>query len=156
QGVLHRDLKPENILIGDYGEVYVADWGIAKVIGSGEIDGPTDLHLITRVGTQEGAMLGAPGYMSPEQLQGEAGATDHRADLFALGVVLYEILTGRQPFEGKGEMAILLSTVEGTPKRPRDLAAACPLVLEDLCLRLLSKRKEERPASAEKVAAEVE
>jgi eukaryotic-like serine/threonine-protein kinase len=162
--IVHRDLKPENILLGDYGEVYVADWGIAKQIGEAEhfqdgalkaassesISGQLPPH------TEAGVILGTVGYIAPEQIRNETELLDHRADLFALGVILYQILTSKRPFRGKNAKETLHSTLHQEPLRPREHNADCPLVLEDLCLRLLAKRPASRPASAEEVANEVE
>jgi serine/threonine-protein kinase len=124
RGIVHRDLKPDNILLGEYGEVYVADWGLAAALG-----------------TEEGGVVGTPGYMAPEQAEGRL-PLDPRSDLYALGVCLYEILTDERP--------------RTPPRPPRDLTPGCPLVLEDLCLRMLAPSAAERPASADVVAAEVE
>jgi len=159
-GVLHRDLKPENILLGDYGEVYVADWGIAKLLGRHAVEGaPRSLEPAPRAPREQtiaGHWIGTPGFMAPEQVRGEWQEVDPRTDLFALGVILYEILTGRLPFIGPSAEARCAATLNDTPRRPRDVVHGCPLVLEDLCLKLLAKRKDDRPASAEVVAAEVE
>jgi serine/threonine-protein kinase len=93
RGVVHRDLKPENIMLGDFGEVYVLDWGVAKVIGSADaepaIEEPPEDELATRAGT----VIGTPSYMPPEQARGELDI-DHRVDVYALGCILFEILTG--------------------------------------------------------------
>ncbi|HEV8321123.1 MAG TPA: bifunctional serine/threonine-protein kinase/formylglycine-generating enzyme family protein [Myxococcota bacterium] len=157
RGVVHRDLKPENVLLGGYGEVYVADWGIAKLMGETEIDPtPSVADLTMRAGTQLGSILGTPGYMPPEQALGEWEQLDHRADLFALGVVLYEVLTLRRPFEGTSALDVITKTVRGEVRSPRLVWPGCPLVLEDLALKMLQKRKEDRPASAEEVAHELE
>jgi serine/threonine-protein kinase len=148
RGVLHRDIKPENILLGDYGEVYVADWGIAKLF-----KGP---DVAAKAPGGSGGALGTPGYMAPEQILEDASRIDHRADLFALGVVLYTILTGRHPFTGSTSPDIMLNALSRDPVRPREIAPNCPVVLEELCLKLLSKDPNDRPSSAEAVAAEVE
>ncbi len=142
RGVVHRDLKPDNILLGSYGEVYVADWGIAAIISAGETKAAI------------GELWGTPGYMSPEQVRGEA--LDHRSDLFALGVILHELLTGAVPFEAESMLGVLTATMTQEPVRPSQRARGCPLVLEDLCLRLLVKAPSDRPASCEAVAAEIE
>lgn len=156
-GVLHRDLKPHNILLGDYGEVYVADWGIAKRLGERERHTTNARSApLFHAGTQAGAFLGTPGYMAPEQARGQWDQVDGRADLFALGVILYEILTGQRPFRGETVAELILNALELEPRPPRELAPGCPLVLEDLCIKLLQKNKEDRPPSAEVVAEEVE
>jgi eukaryotic-like serine/threonine-protein kinase len=164
RNIVHRDLKPENILLGDYGEVYVADWGIAKQIGEADHFRDGDLkaassdsisgQLIRQ--TEAGVILGTVGYIAPEQIRNETEQLDHRADLFALGIILYQILTSRRPFRGKTAKETLHLTLHQEPQRPRERNADCPLVLDELCLRLLAKRPGARPASAEEVANEVE
>ncbi len=154
KGVLHRDLKPGNVLLGDYGEVYVADWGIAKRLGEPETGGGGAASTSGDTGAD--SLLGTPGYMPPEQARAEWPSVDHRADLFPLGCILYEILTGRSPFSRAKSQDAIAATILEEPPRPRDVAPGCPLVLEDLCLRLLAKEPEGRPGSAEEVAAEVE
>jgi serine/threonine protein kinase/formylglycine-generating enzyme required for sulfatase activity len=157
--IIHRDLKPSNVLLGDYGEIYVADWGLAKVIGREPHDRVEESEPLTSRGdadTQVGIGLGTPGYMSPEQALGEWESVDHRSDIFALGVVLFEILTGEQPFAGETAESVVAATINASPPRPRRVSPRCPLLLEDLCLKMLSRRKEQRPESAEAVAREIE
>lgn len=157
RGVIHRDLKPDNILIGDYGEVYVADWGIAKIVGEPEDATRTIAYDGSHEETMMGSALGTPGYMAPEQARGEWDTIDHRADIFALGCVLYVILTGRRPFDVSGSgFSALVATIASEPTAPRLCAPDCPLVLEDLCLKMLAKNPDDRPSSAEVVATEVE
>jgi serine/threonine-protein kinase len=170
QGVLHRDIKPENILLGDFGEVYLADWGNAKTIpGSpmarvGTRRAPTippsspeyrDVDRSANLGAPSG-LSGTPGYIAPEQIRGDRARCDHRADLFSLGVVLYEILTGQHPFDAPTVLGVILATQTRVPKPPRSIKPSCPLVLEDLCLSLLSKDPAARPDSADRVALEAE
>jgi serine/threonine-protein kinase len=152
-GVIHRDIKPENILLGDFGEVYLADWGLAKVEPTsalqlhGEGSSPPPAH------TEAG---GTAGYMAPEVLRGEWDTVDHRVDLFAMGVVLYEMLTGHGPFEARSTAEMMIATVEKDPRLPRDFAPGCPLLLEDLCLAMLEKEPQKRPASMDDVAMAIE
>lgn len=153
EGVVHCDLKPDNVLLGDYGEVYIADWGLARrvaEIAGSDGDGPDvdDSQTITIGGT--------PGYMPPEQISAEHGRVDHRSDIFALGVILYEILTTGRPFSGETVAATLVRTLTQNPVPPRDHVHTCPLVLNDLCMKMLTRSKSDRPDSAGAVADEVE
>jgi eukaryotic-like serine/threonine-protein kinase len=153
RGVLHRDIKPENILVGDHGEVYVADWGLAKLEENSPIvihgEGSSPPPNQTDAG-------GTPGYMAPEVLQGNWDVVDQRADLFAVGVMLYEVLTGKQPFEGRNVAEIYISTWERAPARPTAINPSAPLLVEDLCLELLAKDPAARPKSADDVASRIE
>jgi eukaryotic-like serine/threonine-protein kinase len=147
RGVLHRDLKPENVMLGDYGEVYVLDWGIAKIHGdttTGEgsaVDGDDAPHssqgaLLPAPGpkTAVGAISGTVGYMAPEQVRGET--VDRRADVFALGVIAFEMITGMS-FVPQGSLQEMLARsavgVEGRPSLRLGAAAAVPPQLDDLC-----------------------
>src|SRR5262249_31585093 len=118
RGILHRDIKPENILLGDFGEVYLADWGNAKTMTSvGEA--PVQITDGTRDSDGDPSGLsGTPGYIAPEQIRGDKPKIDHRADIFALGVVLYEILTGEHPFDAPTVLGVILATQTRTPKPP--------------------------------------
>ena len=152
-GVVHRDIKPENILLGDFGEVYLADWGLAKVEATSNLQLHGEGSAPPPAPAEAG---GTPGYMAPEVLRGEWETVDHRVDLFAMGVVLYEMLTGHSPFSARNTAEMMIATVERAPKLPREFAAGCPLLLEDLCIALLEKEPEKRPASADDVAVQIE
>lgn len=156
RGVVHRDLKPENILLGNHGEVYVADWGIAKLRDEAEIAPASEATDPSGDATELGLLLGTPGYMAPEQMRGDAAEVDARADFFALGAILYEMLTGVRAIDASSPLALRESTLVGQPRSPRTISPACPLVLEELCLRALAKRPEDRPSSADALADEVE
>jgi serine/threonine protein kinase/formylglycine-generating enzyme required for sulfatase activity len=164
-GVMHGDIKPENILLGDFGEVYLADWGLTKVKAESAVrvsrstspppsEPPTiDSPLVSdKYDVTTSPPGGTPGYLAPEVALGDPKKVDHRADLFSLGVVLYEMLTGEQPFEGVTARARVIATVATKPLPPRERAPNCPLLLEDLCLQLLDKDRETRIQSAEEVA----
>jgi serine/threonine-protein kinase len=157
RGVIHRDLKPANVLVGDYGEVYVADWGIARVADESTISKHRPETRPARGDeTSTTGVVGTPGYIAPELLRGEFDRVDGRADLFALGVILYEVLTGTHPFKRTSPPQTIIATYSEAPHRPRSLAPECPLLLEDLCLALLEKDPSARPARAEDVAARLE
>ncbi len=154
RGVLHGDIKPDNILLGDFGEVYLADWGLAKVHRDSQVRrGLRQSSPPPAYATPAG---GTPGYLAPEVALGRWDEIDHRSDLFALGVVLYEILTGRHPFGHAGDARTLVAAYEKGAIPPREVVPGCPLLLEDLCMALMSRDKLQRPASADAVAEQVE
>ncbi len=143
QGVVHRDIKPENILLHD-GHAVVADFGVAKA-----------LHMATQTGaglqnTGVGLVIGTPAYMAPEQAMGDP-ALDHRADLYALGVVGYETLTGYLPFSGVSIPALLSAQMTLTPAPLARARPDCPAALASLIERLLAKDPTERPQTADEV-----
>lgn len=139
QGLIHRDIKPANIwLEAPNGRVKILDFGLARSQNEGA-------QL-----TASGAIIGTPAYMAPEQARGKP--VDARADLFSLGCVLFEMLTGRRPFRGNDTMAILSSLALDNPPPPHTLNANCPQALSDLTMQLLAKDPLRRPASAEEVA----
>ena len=149
-GVLHRDLKPENIMIGDRRNtkdfVKVLDFGIAKLQ-----DNVADAQSFQTVA---GVVCGTPEYMSPEQARGDK--LDGRTDLYALGIILYQLMTNRLPFEGESALGIVTKHLTEKPVPPSKLQADVSRGLENLCLSLLSKDREQRPPSALDVAAELE
>lgn len=154
RGVLHGDIKPDNILLGDFGEVYLADWGLAKVHRDSVVRrGLRQSSPPPAYATPAG---GTPGYLAPEVALGRWDDIDHRSDLFALGVILYEILTGRHPFGHAQDPKVLLQAYEKGAPRPREIVSSCPLLLEDLCLQLMARDKHARPANADAVAEQVE
>jgi len=148
RGVIHRDLKPQNIMLGDFGEVYVIDWGVAKLAGESE---RTHSGESDEIATGDGIAIGTPGYMSPEQVT-DSATVDERADIYALGCVLFEILTG-QPLHPKGR-AGLLSATSGVDVRAalRAMSDAIPPELEELCVRMTADALEARPRDARALA----
>jgi WD40 repeat protein len=142
RGVLHRDLKPGNILIDDTGEPHVTDFGLAKYF---ELERNLSLS---------GEVLGTPAYMAPEQAMGKARSTTG-ADIYSLGVILYEMLTGTAPFRGETSMEILESVLHEEPTSPRFLTPGVPQDLETIALRCLEKEPAKRYVSAHAVAEDL-
>jgi len=155
RGVVHRDLKPANIMVGDFGEVYVLDWGLARIIGEGS-EGAAIGHDVSSLDgeTQAGALLGTPGYMAPEQIE-VAHAAGPAADVYSLGAILFEILAG-EPLHPKGQGA-LTSTLRGVEEGPaaRRPDRAVPLELDELCTSALRTSEKWRP-SAKELAADLQ
>jgi serine/threonine-protein kinase len=161
RGVLHRDLKGRNVVLGEYGEVVLLDWGLAKVLGpSGEEDlqGPpvAPAEPAEGDGTVPGTALGTPAYMAPEQAAGRLDLLSCRTDVYGLGAILYEILTGRPPHAGTSPEEVLREVREREPARPRALCAEVPAALEAVCLRALTRDPAGRYPSAAELAHEVQ
>ena len=144
RGIIHRDLKPANILLGE-GHALIIDFGIAKAVSAASGEGAGS------GGTSTGLVLGTPTYMAPEQAAGDP--IDHRADLYALGCVAYELLAGSPPFTGDTAQALPRRPPGGRARAGHPAATGTPRALADLVMRLLAKRRAERPSSADEVLA---
>lgn len=162
RGVIHRDLKAENVMLGEFGETVVLDWGLAKVAGRSDIrarDLKRDGELLRAAAaglTLEGSLLGTPDHMSPEQARGALDEVDERTDVWALGTVLYEILTGRRAFAAPSPLEIIRKVLNDPVVAPRQVEPAVPSELESVCLKALAKDKAQRYASAGELAREIE
>jgi serine/threonine-protein kinase len=137
-GVVHRDLKPSNLMVNDQGRIKLTDFGIAK-----------DLDATALTAT--GRTLGTAAYMAPEQIRG-APAVSHKTDLYALGIVLYQLLVGKPPFEGSSPMILMHNHLNEAPPRPSAKVEDIPVVLDDLVVALMAKEPSERPWDAAAVA----
>ncbi|WP_411878594.1 serine/threonine-protein kinase [Polaromonas sp. YR568] len=135
QSIVHRDIKPANLLIETQGRVKLTDFGVARIQDSGEA---------TRT---QGSMVGTLKYMSPEQVQGRP--IDARADLFAAGIVLYQLLTGKRPFDGDTDFATIQQIVSHTPAAPSSFNARLPAALDAVVIKALAKSRDQRYASAQ-------
>ncbi len=144
RGLIHRDVKPSNILITEAGDPMLTDFGIAKIL---EAEGGTAL-------TGTGVGIGTPEYMAPEQ--GMGGKIDARADVYALGVVFYEMVTGRKPFEADTPMAVMLKHITDPIKRPRQYAPDLPDAVEAVLIKALAKQPEDRYTDMNAFAAALE
>jgi WD40 repeat protein/tRNA A-37 threonylcarbamoyl transferase component Bud32 len=144
RGVLHRDIKPTNVLLDDLGQPHLTDFGLAKILQD-----RSDF-------AQSLAVVGTPGYMAPEQAAGRARLLTTAADIYGLGAILYELLTGRPPFQGDSTLEILSQVKEKEPERPRKLNPRLDRDLETICLRCLEKEPERRYGTAEMLAEDLE
>jgi len=140
-GVVHRDLKPQNIMVDEDGNARIMDFGIARSLKAKGITGA-------------GVMIGTPEYMSPEQVEGKE--VDQRSDIYSLGVILYEMVTGRVPFEGDTPFTVGVKHKSEIPKNPKDLNAQVPEDLSAVILKCLEKDKDQRYQSAGEVRSELE
>jgi len=153
RGIVHRDLKPANVMLGDFGEVYVLDWGLARVLADAARPAASGPHEPTseigakpdEILTESGAMLGTPGYMSPEQIR-DAGTVEAATDSYALGSILFELLAGEPLHARAGAVACTLAGIDGSPSRRR-IDRLIPPELDALCVAALAEDPTKRPTA---------
>lgn len=165
RGIIHRDLKPENIMVGDYGEVHVVDWGLAKVIrktSAKQLPSESDVETEWTESPSDlsvpGTVMGTPSYMSPEQARGQVDQLDERADVFGLGGILCQIIAGRAPFEGETASEVRDLAARGQIEDAIAQIKSCGADREvrDLACRCLEVRPDDRPNNAREVTREIE
>ncbi len=148
QRVIHRDLKPANVLVGPFGETVVIDWGLAKDLDDPTDDTPTEVAVRTTGGmnTSDGAVLGTPAYMPPEQAAG--ASVDERADVYAVGAILYQMLAGVRPFARKAPRTVVTAVIEGPPRPLRTLVPEAPRDLIAIAEKAMARDPNQRYPSA--------
>ena len=163
--VLHRDLKPQNIIVGKYGETIVLDWGLARTLDDEQ---QTDVEndpeqsvlssndLLQTPQTLDGDVKGTPAFMSPEQAAGETKRVDERSDVYALGVILYNVLTNQLPFPSRVVNEVLLQVQSGKKKAPRQHDSSIHPAIEAICLKAMHARYEDRYQSVAELISDIQ
>jgi len=154
-GVVHRDLKPENVMVGAFGEVLVMDWGVAKLLAAAEAPAQGSAGARGRPATEAGTVLGTLTYMAPEQAEGSAAGSAPAVDVYALGAVLYFLVTLRAPFDADAASGRARGQARIPPPAPRKLDPSIPAPLEAIALQAMATDSAARYVSAADLAADV-
>jgi len=141
RGIVHRDLKPENVMVGPFGEALVMDWGVAKVQDAAE---------------ERGVLVGTPAYMAPEQASGLTTLIDQRTDVYALGAILYYLLSGRPPYDAAAHAGALQQVVQGPPRPLRQIDPAIPRPLAAICARAMARLARDRYTTARELSEDID
>ena len=157
RGIVHRDIKPQNVMVGPFGETVVLDWGLARLKGRPD-DSRSDMRMAPDItgNALRGAAIGTPAYMSPEQAAGRNEEIDERSDVWGLGALLYELLTGRPPYDGPTPIDVLSKILRDPVEPVRTRAPAVPVDLAAICDKALSKDRARRYPSAEALKEDIE
>jgi serine/threonine protein kinase len=162
RGVIHRDLKPENIMLGRFGETLVVDWGLARPFGEKQRVAATEEPQAVRPSrepdepvTREGAVVGTPAFMSPEQAAGQVDLLGPASDIYSLGAILYILLTGQRPFQADHLAALLSKVQAGKFPSPRQRNGSVPRALESICLKAMALLPENRYRTAQDLAVDI-
>jgi len=162
RGVIHRDLKPANIILGEFGETIILDWGLAKVWREQGFDEPRELSIssidldeIDPFETRQGALIGTPSYMAPEQIDKKFGDVDPRTDVYALGILFFMLLSGEKPYLGTTKDIISQIVSDAVSPSPRSCGNFAPPELCAICEKAMSKDREKRFKDASEMAREL-
>lgn len=177
RGVIHRDLKPANVMVGEFGEVYVMDWGLARILGREDFHGEElspqsagtqvvsdrldqrDISPGSTMFTMEGDVMGTPSYMPIEQARGEIEEMDERSDVYAIGAMLYHLLSGRRPYQADGEapnaFTTLMRLLDGPPMPLHESGVGIPPELEAICEKAMSRDKDARYSDMRELAGDL-
>ncbi|QDS89410.1 Serine/threonine-protein kinase PrkC [Rosistilla ulvae] len=176
QKIIHRDLKPANVIVGQFGETVVVDWGLAKRLDDSSVDDSSaDLNAMATlaggtpiagspdpaagtngpVATRIGTVVGTPAYMSPEQARGATDRIGPSSDIYSLGIILYELLTGRTPFQADDVQVTLANVIAGRYEKPREIDRSVPRPLESICIKAIAAQPQDRYETAQQIAEEV-